>query len=62
MLILPFRDFPKTGWLLLAQLPPDGGRRLFELWKQIPERRAGRDQPRSPVAQLRDLLIRMSEP
>jgi hypothetical protein len=28
---------------------------------QIPERRAGRDQPRSPVEQLRDLLIRMSE-
>ena len=46
---------------LLAQLPPDGGRRLFELWKQIPERRAGRDQPRSPVEQLRNLLIRMSE-
>jgi transposase-like protein len=46
---------------LLEQLPPDGGKRLFELWKQIPERRAGRDQPRSPVEQLRDLLIRMSE-
>jgi len=46
---------------LLAHLPPDGGRQLFELWKQIPERRAGRDQPRSPVEQLRDLLIRMSE-
>ena len=24
---------------LLAELPPEGGRRLFELWKQIPERR-----------------------
>ena len=36
---------------LLAELPPDGSRRLFELWKQIPERRIGQ-QPRSPLEPL----------
>jgi len=47
--------------LLLAELPPEGGRRLFELWKQIPERRVGQKGPRSPLEQLRYLLIRMSQ-
>jgi len=46
---------------LLAELPPEGSRRLFELWKQIPERRTARDVPLSPLDQLRYLLIRLSE-
>jgi transposase-like protein len=46
---------------LLAELPPEGSRRLFELWKQIPERRSGQGQPLSPLSQLRYLLIRLSE-
>lgn len=46
---------------LLADLPPEGNRRLFELWKQIPERRPGRDGELSPLDQLRLLLIRLSE-
>lgn len=46
---------------LLAELPPQGSRRLFELWKQIPERRTGRDGELSPLDQLRLLLIRLSE-
>jgi len=46
---------------LLAELPPEGSRRLFELWKQIPKRRAGRDVPLSSLNQLRQLLIRLSE-
>jgi hypothetical protein len=46
---------------LLAELPPEGSRRLFELWKQIPERRAGRDSALSALDQLRLLLIRLSE-
>jgi hypothetical protein len=46
---------------LLADLPVEGSRRLYELWKQIPERRAGRDQALSPLDQLRQLLIRLSE-
>ena len=46
---------------LLEELPPEGSRRLFELWKQIPERRIGQSQPLSPLSQLRALLIRLSE-
>jgi hypothetical protein len=46
---------------LLEQLPPDGGRRLFELWKQIPERRRGQAGSRTALEQLRYLLIRLSE-
>jgi len=54
--------------LLITDLPLAGSRRLFELWKQIPERRAGRDQHLSALDQLRPrnsgmhlLLIRLSE-
>jgi hypothetical protein len=36
-------------------------RHLFELWKQIPERRIGQAGARSPLEQLRHLLIRLSE-
>lgn len=46
---------------LLTRLPPEGSRRLFELWKQIPERRSGQSGERTPMEQLRYLLIRMSE-
>jgi transposase-like protein len=46
---------------LLTELPPEGSRRLFELWKQIPERHAAHRQSRSALSQLRDLLIRLSE-
>lgn len=46
---------------LLAELPADGSRQLFELWKQIPERRQGQSGERSPLEQLRNLLIRLSE-
>lgn len=46
---------------IISELPPEGSKRLFELWKQIPERRAGRDQPLSPLDQLRYLLLRLSQ-
>jgi hypothetical protein len=46
---------------LLAELPLEGSRRLFELWEQIPEKQTGQAGERSPLAQLRHLLIRMSE-
>lgn len=46
---------------LLAELPPDGSRRLYELWKSIPERRIGQAQPLSPLSQLRALLLRLSD-
>jgi len=34
---------------------------LLDLWKQVPERRTGRDGELSPLDQLRLLLIRLSE-
>ncbi len=46
---------------LLSELAPEGSKRLFELWKQIPERRVGQKGPRSPLEKLRHLLIRLSE-
>lgn len=46
---------------LLDELPPEGSKRLFELWKLIPERRVGQTGARSPLEQLRHLLIRLSE-
>jgi transposase-like protein len=46
---------------LLDELPRDGGRRLFELWKQVSVRHQRPDLPRSPAERLRDLLIRLSE-
>jgi transposase-like protein len=46
---------------LLDELPPEGSTRLFELWKQIPERQIGQSGTRSPLVQLRHLLIRLSE-
>jgi transposase-like protein len=58
---------PEWCWVLdeikglLAELPPEGSRRLFELWKQIPHRRTGQSGERSPLEQLRNLLIRLSE-
>jgi hypothetical protein len=46
---------------LLAELPPQGSKSLFELWKRISERRTGQEGLRSPLEQLRNLLIRLSE-
>ena len=46
---------------LLDELPPEGSTRLFELWKQIPERQVGQSGARSPLLNLRHLLIRLSE-
>ena len=58
---------------LLDKLPPEGSWRLFELWKQVPERRClywhtcagaggcGQSQPLSTLSQLQAFLIRMSE-
>jgi hypothetical protein len=46
---------------LLADLPSAGSRRLFELWKQIPERHALHRKSRSALTQLHELLISLSE-
>lgn len=48
--------------LLLSELPIEGSRRLLDLYKQIPERFAFEPNgPRTPLEQLRLLLIRLSE-
>jgi transposase-like protein len=46
---------------LLEVLPPDGSRRLYALWKQLPGRYSERNQPRLSLEQLRDLLLRLSQ-
>jgi transposase-like protein len=46
---------------LIELLPPDGSQGLYALWKKLPGRRSKPDQPRSPMEQLRDLLLRLSE-
>lgn len=46
---------------LIADLPAEGGKRLFDLWKQIPVEKSAPDAPRTPTEQLRNLLIRLSE-
>ena len=47
---------------IIDELPIHGERRLFQLWKQIPESRRGRkDEPYSVLDQLRYLIIRLAE-
>jgi transposase-like protein len=46
---------------LLGELPPEGSRRLFEIWKQIPRQRSEKTGELSPMDKLRNLLIRLSE-
>lgn len=47
---------------LIAELPPDGDKRLVALWKKIPKNRSGGcDQPNSALDQLRLLLVRLAE-
>ncbi len=47
---------------LITELPLEGSKRLYELWKQIPLGRRGRmHQPLSALDQLRQLLLRLSE-
>ena len=46
---------------LISELPPDGNKRLYALWKQVAVRRGKDSHQLTPVDQLRDLLIRLSE-
>lgn len=48
-------------YTLIDLLPPDGSKTLYALWKQLPGRRSKPSQARSPMEQLRDLLLRLSE-
>jgi transposase-like protein len=46
---------------LISELPSDGKKRLFALWKQVAVRRGKGIHQLTPTEQLRDLLIRLSE-
>jgi transposase-like protein len=46
---------------LIQFLPPDGNKKLYALWKQLPGRRSKPDQARLALEQLRDLLLRLSQ-
>jgi transposase-like protein len=46
---------------LLEELPPEGDKRLYALWKQVKVSRGRRSDQQTPDYQLRDLLIRLSE-
>ena len=45
----------------LEALLPQASKRLYALWKQLPGRRSKRHQTRTPMEQLRELLLRLSE-
>jgi len=46
---------------LMEELPPDGDRRLYALWKQVKAPGGRHSSQFTPIDQLRDLLIRLSE-
>ncbi len=46
---------------LIDLLPPNGSQTLYTLWKKLPGRRSKPDQARSPMEQLRDLLLRLCQ-
>lgn len=46
---------------LIAELPPEGSRRLFDIWKTLPERNKVCAGSLTPLSQLSNLLIRLSE-
>ena len=58
-----------TEWLwvleeikeLIKELPPEGSKRLYALWKQVKASGGRRNTQYTPIDQLRDLLIRLSE-
>lgn len=45
---------------LIADLPRQGGKELYEMWKRMPGRTTKRDEDRTPVEKLRDLVLRLS--
>jgi transposase-like protein len=46
---------------LMDELPPDGSKRLYELWKRVAVRRGKGTHQLTPTDRLRDLLLRLSE-
>jgi hypothetical protein len=46
---------------IVADMPADGDRQLFDLWRQIPARAPRVGEQAIPLYHLRQLLIRLSE-
>ena len=46
---------------LIHDLPGNGSKVLYELWKQIPGRTTQPDEKRTPLEKLRDLVLRLSK-
>jgi transposase-like protein len=46
---------------LLEELPPDGGHRIYQLYRQVKPPPRVRDLPMHPLARLQKLLLRLSE-
>ncbi|MCQ3937836.1 MAG: transposase [Chloroflexi bacterium] len=46
---------------LLEVLHPEGGKRLYALWKQLPGRQRSNSKTLSPLERLRDLLLRLAQ-
>ena len=46
---------------LIHDLPSNGGKVLYELWKKIPGRTTPPDEKRTPLEKLRDLVLRLSQ-
>jgi transposase-like protein len=47
--------------LLLRELPPDGGQRIYQLYRQVKVPPRIVNQPMSPLARLQKLLLRLSD-
>jgi transposase-like protein len=45
---------------LIEELPKNGGKELYELWKKLPGRTTRPDEERTPSEKLRDLVLRLS--
>jgi len=45
---------------LIHELPMDGGKVLYKLWKEMPGRTTQPDEKRTPLEKLRDLVLRLS--
>jgi len=46
---------------LIHDLPVNGGKVLYELWKEMPGRTTRPDEKRTPLEKLRDLVLRLSK-
>ena len=46
---------------LISDLPVNGGKVLYELWKEMPGRTTRPEEKRTPLEKLRDLVLRLSK-